>query len=358
MKVGIVGAGPIGLGSAALLASRGHTPFVWSPRGSRIDPASHRMQVRTTGALNSAVEVGTLPSPAGLAELDVVLFCVLGNGHKVVMEAIAPHLRQRQTIVIVSQSSLGALYLSKLLAERGIRPVILALATTPTAGPIVKGEVQVRYIRKEMDVAAVPAAAVQDGLRLLRELFGDRFVASADLLAITLSNLNPQIHMALSMLNLTRIEQGEHWDNFGQITGTVGRLVEALDEERLALATAFGVQVRTVQEHYLKSFPDLQPGSVAEMAHAITLQRPAGSPGPKSLGTRWVTEDLPFGIAATVALAEVAGVPVPLHAAGLGLLSAAMGRDFRRENDLLPALGISELSATQLQARARAGWQV
>jgi opine dehydrogenase len=356
MKVGIVGAGPIGLGSAALLANGGHSPVVWSPRGSRVDPRSDRMQVRTAGALTARLEVATMPSPAGLRDTDVVLFCVLGNGHKSVLEAIAPHLRQEQVVVIFSHASLGALYLSKLLAQRGIAPTLLALGTTLTGGPIVDGEVQVRFIRPELDVAAVPAAAAPDGIRVLRALFGDRFVPADDLMAITLSNLNPQIHLANCLLNFTRIENGERWDNYGAITESVGRLVEALDEERLALAAAFGVRVRTAREHYLKSFPGLQPGSVHEMAQAVDAQRAGSSPGPKSLRTRWLTEDLPFGLAAVVALGKVAGVPVPRHSAGLALLSAAVGHDFAADNDLLAAIGLQDMSLSQLQARAREGW--
>src|SRR4051812_27799159 len=102
MNVAIVGAGPIGLGSAALLADRGHAPVVWSPRGSRVDPSSKVLPIATAGILASRLTVPIIHSPAGLAEADVVLFCVLGNGHKVVLDAIAPYLHARQTIVISS----------------------------------------------------------------------------------------------------------------------------------------------------------------------------------------------------------------------------------------------------------------
>ncbi len=356
MKIGIVGAGAIGLGTAALLASRGHTPIIWSPRGSRVDPASNRMQVKTTGALTADVDVETTSSPSGLATTDVVLFCVLGNGHKAVMEAITPHLRQDQTVVILSQCSLGALYLSKLLAARGVAPTILALGTTLTGGPIAKGEVHVRYIRNEVDVAALPAHALAEGLTVLRSLFGDLFVPADDLMAIALSNLNPPVHMALTLLNYTRVERGEDWDNFGEHTEGAGQLIEALDEERLAVAAAFGVRVRSVQEHFLKSFPGLQPSPIHEMAQAVKRSRPYPTPGPRSLNSRWLTEDLPFGITAIIAMAELAKVPVPLHAAGLALLSAAAGRDYKSENDLLPALGISSMKVQQLKAMAREGW--
>ncbi len=351
-----MGAGPIGLGYAALLASRGHDPFVWSPRGSRIDPASNRLTVETTGLFSSRTSIRTIQDPAGLAEADVLLFCVLGNGHKAVFDAIAPHLHAKQTIVISSHSSLGALYLSRLLRARGVQPAILALATTITGGPIVDSQVHVRMLRNEIDVAAMPVTALPEGISLLRKLFGDIFVPSDDLMAISLSNLNPQIHLANGLLNFTRMESGERWDNYGGITESVGRLIEALDAERLAVAAAFGLRVRTAREHYLKSFTGLMPGSVHEMARQVNAQRAGSSPGPTSITSRYFTEDLPFGIVSTVAIARVAFVPAPLHESGLAVLSAACGRDFQSENDLLPQLDLPSLSLAQLHERARDGW--
>lgn len=357
MKVAIVGAGPIALGSAALLADRGHVPVVWSPRGSQVDPSTKALAIATAGLFTTRVTVATIHSPAGLADADVVLLCVLGNGHKVVMDAMAPHLLQRQTIVISSHCSLGALYLSRLLAGRGLAPTILALATTVTGGPMRDGEVQIRMLRSELDVAALPTDALADGVALLQALFGDRFVPSVDVMAISLSNLNPQIHMANGILNFTRMELGERWDNYGAITESVGRLVEALDEERLAIAAAFGVRVRTVREHYLKSFSGLAPGStVHEMAQTVNAQRAGSSPGPTTTRSRYLTEDLPFGIFSTIEIARIAGVRAPLHESGLALLSAACGRNFASDNDLLPALGLTGMTAAELHVRTRDGW--
>ncbi|SIT49384.1 Opine dehydrogenase [Paraburkholderia piptadeniae] len=356
MKVAIVGSGPIGLGCAALLSTRGHTPFVWSPRSGETSLQAE-FRVSTVGLLETAVTVRRASSAVELRDADVVIFCVLGNGHKSVMDAIAPHLESRQTIVISSHCSLGAIYLSRLLGLRGASPTILALATTITGGPMRDGKVHVRLLRNEIDVAAMPVSALKAGLTLLGNLFGDLFVESPDVMAISLSNLNPQIHLANAMLNFTRIERAERWNNFGCITEGVGRLIEALDDERLALAAAFDVRVRTVREHYLKSFSGLDAGrTVHEMAQIVDQQRAGSSPGPTSIESRYITEDLPFGIYANVAIGRVAGIPMPLHEAGLELFSAIYGRDFRTENDLLPTLGLDAITAGELHHRCRYGW--
>ena len=221
---------------------------------------------------------------------------------------------------------------------------------------MVGGRVNVRLLRGELDVATLPAGDIDHGLSLSRRLFKARFSPSADMLAIALSNLNPPIHMANALLNFTRIEKGEAWDNYGCITEGVGRLVEALDAERLAIAAAFGVRVRSAREHYMKSFPDMVPGRVAELSAQVYRQRGDASPGQKSVATRYVTEDLPFGIHPVARLGRLAGVPAPLHEAGLALLGGVYGRDFAAENDLLPKVGLEAMDKVMLQAIVREGW--
>ena len=357
MKVGIAGAGAIGQGYAALLASRGHDPILWSPRGSRVRPDADSLRVRTAGVLDTEADVQVVHDAAELAKADALVICVLGNGHRAVMDSLAPHVRPGQTVIVSSHASLGALYLSRLLAARGCDAPILAWATTVTGGPIRDGVVQVRMLRNEMDVAAIPVSGLDAGLALSRTLFGDRFVAAPDLLAITLSNLNPPIHMANALLNYTRMEFGETWANYGCITPGVGRLIEALDAERLAVAAAFGLTVRSVVEHYHKTFDDLPDGQgVSALAQIVESRRKGSSPGPATVHHRFLTEDLPFGIHAVIAIARVAGIPVPMHEAGLALLSTAYGRDFRADNDLLPPLDLPAMDAGSLHARCKLGW--
>jgi opine dehydrogenase len=40
----------------------------------------------------------------------------------------------------------------------------------------------------------------------------------------------------------------------------------------------------------------------------------------------------------------------------MAIFSAAYGRDFTQDNDLLPDLGLERMSATELQALARSGF--
>jgi opine dehydrogenase len=124
-------------------------------------------------------------------------------------------------------------------------------------------------------------------------------------------------------------------------------LIEALDEERLAIAKSFGLSVRTVKEHFSLSF-HVPMGSVSDMNQEMHRQGRGGF-GPTTVNSRYVLEDVPFGLVPTALLGRLAGAPATLHEAGIALFSAAYGRDLTKDNDLLPELDLGSSSLEQLQ---------
>jgi opine dehydrogenase len=355
MRIAIIGSGGIGRGYAAYLSAHGHQPVLWSPSGAALTDFAGAAPLAATGKIEGVFPVAVASSCAeAVAAADAVIIAVQANGFRAACDALAPHLGAGHAIIISAHSSFAALYLHRLLRQRGLELPIAAWATTAlTARKSGPRGVHVSGIRKRLDVATLPACHGPAGLALCQALFGDRFQLREDMLAIMLSNLNPPAHMASMLGNLTRAERGEDWPNYGSITPAVGRIIEALDTERLALAKAFGLSVRSVQEHYALSF-GVAPGPVGEMAAAVYRMRPELA-GPKTLDTRFITEDVPFGLVPLAFLGATCGVPLPVHQAGIALFDAIMARDFRAENDLLPALGLEGLSATELREALRTG---
>jgi len=276
-------------------------------------------------------------------------------GHKRVFDRIAPFATAAQTVIISSHASFGALYLSRLLAARGIVVPIVAWSTTLVSGrqesPVA---VRVNTVRKSIDLATVPAARSADGLAVCRTLFGDRFVDRGSLLAIALSNLNPQNHMGIALGNMSRMERGEAWSQGQNVTPKIGRLLEELDSERLAIAAALGLETRTIFQHFNLSF-HVPIGSISQMNQEMHAAGNGGT-GPATADSRYVTEDVPFGLVMTARIGRLAGRPAELHEAGVRIFSAMYGRDFAAENDLLAALALDSMSLAELQKLCRDGY--
>jgi opine dehydrogenase len=355
-SVGIVGAGAVAFGAAAYLEQAGRRPILWSPSGKSTERLAAGERLVATGAIEGVFHPGVASSAKDLVDSAEILMVALpGYGHKTVFDAIAPHIRADQIVLISSHASFGALYLARLLAARGIVVPIVAWGTTVSTGRRASPtEVSVNTVRSKVDICTVPASRSADGLAACSKLFGERFVEREGLLAITLSNLNPQNHLGIALCNMTRMEHGESWSQGLNVTPNVGRLLEALDRERLAIAEALGLSVRTIFEHFHLSF-HVPMDSISNMNQQMHREGRGGI-GPATADSRYVTEDVPYGLLTTVKLGALTGRSARLHRSGIEIFSALYGRDFFSENELLNALNIDAMSLEELKTLAREGY--
>jgi opine dehydrogenase len=354
IRIGIAGAGSIAFATAALLHRRGHDVALWSPSGAGTASLASGEALLAEGAIEAVFTPRIAASAAELASNDALLIAVPGYAHRTVMDALAPHISDGQPVIISSHVSLGAIYLAEVLAARGIAAPITAWGTTAVTGrKSSPSAVRVNTIRDEVDLCTAPESAQPAQLALCTELFGAVFTPRAGLLAIALSNLNPQNHMAIALGNMSRMERGETWNQGQNVTPNIGRLMEQLDAERLAIAARLGLGVKTIFEHFHRSF-HVPVDSIAAMNQAM-FARGTGGTGPATADSRYVTEDVPYGLVPTAMLGELAGSPAPLHQAGVRIFSAMYGRDFAAENTLLAALDLKRRSLAELRAAAVTG---
>ncbi|TGG95031.1 hypothetical protein E4656_00975 [Natronospirillum operosum] len=334
MKVSILGGGAVGITYAALLVNNGFEAMVYSESSS-----AHAGNTIVEGAVEFHGSIPyTRSIETAVKHADVLLCARCAGGVQSLIEEILPYIAPHQTLIFSAELSLSSSYADMRLQSLGKRVPIISWSTTvATAQRLSANHVISGTLRSRIDYSVTSPHPANDSKALLESLFGPRFHPLPNALAVALSNLNPAIHLANSLANLTRIEKGERWDNYAGITPAVGRVIEALDGERMALAERFGFQVRDVFEHYLQTFPGLAPGSVSEMAARVSEKGPTAL-GPRSIDTRYLTEDIPYGLVPLVCLGEQAGVAMPLHNAGIRLACAYTGRDFFSENTMLPAI--------------------
>ena len=351
MKIGIIGAGGIGLASAAWLAQRGHDVRLWAPRAGK--PAAPGEQtLASSGILEASVRVHWVGSAAELAAAsDVILIAVPVNGHRAVMDALAPRLRAGQTVIVSSMASLSSLYLYEQARRLGVADLTVASigTTVLTARREAPDRVRIMTRRAQMGVSALPTARQDAVLTLCTALFGDGFAPQANALASALTNINPAAHGPLALFNWTRIERAEHWPQYHYMTARVAAVIERLDAERLALAAAFGVQVRTIEQHFAQSF-GTGATRLADIAAELHAKR-GGPPGPTDIGTRFLAEDMPYGLVFCSALGRIAQVATPAGDAIVASASLIAGCDFAAQNDLIGPLGLAGETVAGLTAR-------
>ena len=359
--VAIVGAGAIGRAYAALVARAGHAVMLWSPSGRGADdlarvPAPAKDGAGTTavrialgGKLDGEVVVALASAPAAIASADVVVVAVPATAYAAVLPVLAAHLTDAQVVIFSGALSLAPLWLAEIAAAQGRAPMMACFGTTVATARASPGGVAVMTVRSRLDVAALPARAGDRALAACEALFGARFDLASNALAIALANINPVAHAAMALTNLTRIERGEAWAQYHYLTPAVARLIEAMDGERRGIAAAFGLAVRSVEAHFHRSF-DVPMASLAEIAAELHRRR-GGPPGPTALATRFVLEDVPYGLAFYEALGRIAAVPTPATSAVTTTLCLLYGQDLRAENRLPDWLGLATSSPAALLSR-------
>ena len=117
------------------------------------------------------------------------------------------------------------------------------------------------------------------------------------------------------------------------------RFVEQLDTERVTVARACGVPVRTALELLNDAWPTPQP-TLYDAFHSNPSYMV--TKGPATTHHRFITEDLPYGLAPLVLLGRLHGVPTPALDVLLEMFRLAMGTDYLA---LAPALDWNGLRA-------------
>ncbi|NKC34362.1 NAD/NADP octopine/nopaline dehydrogenase family protein [Falsiroseomonas selenitidurans] len=342
MKVAILGAGAIGPAAAALAASRGHAVVLWSPSGRGTAGMAGFIEAEGALAGRFPLHVAARLEEA-LDGATVALLAVPAYAHEALLPRLAAAIPPGLPLLIAPAAALSPLVFEVLRRSLGPRAPVGGMATTPTtARRLAPGRVRIPAIRAAVDLAALPAAAAPPLAALATALFGHDCPVAPDVLHPALANANPIIHAVLALANVTRIERAETWPQYALMTEASARLMQALEAEREALAAAWGLAVLSLAESLHRA-----SGVPRAPLPAMGLAIDAGGrsvAGPAAMDTRYVTEDVPFGLAFYLWLAARRGVAMPRTAAVVAVLETLWGRDLRA-NPLLATLEGLDLAA-------------
>lgn len=353
----IVGAGNGGQSMAAHLALLGFPTTLWDvePEKVRALRAAGR-RIVLSGAVEGAAEIPVVTGEMGEAVrgADVVMVILPTVYHGSVAEAMAPHLRDGQVVVLNPGATGGALEVRNVFRRTGSTAGVV-VAETDTLLYACRsprpGEAVIHGIKDHVDVGALPAAASPRVAAALQAAF-PQFCSVSSVLQTSLTNMNAMMHPAPTLLNAGRIESRASFEYYREgVTPAIARVVEGLDAERLRLAAALGVRVPSLLEWYATGY-----GARGRSLHEAVQQVRGydGIQGPKSLDTRYLFEDLATGLVPLSLLGGAMGVATPLMRSVVELGSALLGRDFWREGRSLEKLGLAGKTPEEIRKLALA----
>jgi len=169
-----------------------------------------------------------------------------------------------------------------------------------------------------------------------------------NVLQTSLQNGNPVIHPTITLLNTALIERtkGDFFFYEEGVTPAVGRLINAIDRERIAIGQALNIKVIPEPElGYIQ-------GYMAERTYDRGYSEAPGFRGikaPSSLDYRYFHEDVGYGLVFWQSLAEQIGVETPYISAVIRLASVLMAQDYLTQGRrTMESLGLSGITAGEL----------
>jgi opine dehydrogenase len=267
---------------------------------------------------------------------------------------LAPHLKDGQMIVIMP-GSLGALEFAQAIKTHGCtKDVVVAEAgglpfATRIIGP---GKVKTFHIRADVGLATFPGCRVDEVYAKVGDLYP--FSPKKTVVETGLGHLTPLLHPAGSLLNAGRIERshGEFYMYEEGMTPGVVRVIEALDEERLAIGEKMGIKLPTGVDMMVDSAYGPR-GTLWESLNGSAGLTPVK--GPDSLSSRYVTEDVTYGLVAWASLGDAVGIPTPIMDAFVEIGGAIMGKNCWEEGRNLARMGLQGIAPERIKTYLEQG---
>ena len=355
MKIAVLGAGAGGTAVAFDCASHGHEVglFDFSKFPENIKVVAEQKGIHAEGDISGFADIAYAGHDIDLVLKGAELIYVVGPAYSTEPfgKAVAGKLQPGQT-VIVSPSSCGGALAFKQAAGLAYADESVRVAETSTLHYAVRltepGRIHVFLKLKAGNLlAALPNQLTDEILRLIADVYPGMEPARS-VLQTSLQNANPIIHPAVTLANAARIETtGGNFLFYEEgVSDSTGRLIKAMDEERIAVGAKLGIHI----------LPDPQMG----MRQGYMLEDNYGAgyreaPGFLGIGAqpqldhRYLNEDVGYGLVFMSRLARQINVETPTMDAMICITSVLMNRNYAGEALRTPeVLGIGDLSAAEL----------
>ncbi len=313
----IIGGGNGGQAIAGHLAILGEKVRLYDVMPATVDALNEKGGIQLHHALEGfgKLEFATTDIGKAMDDADVVMMVLPSIYHASIAQKMIPHLKDGMVVFLHPEASCGAIAFRKAMDDAGCTAkIVLGAAGTLLYSTRIQtpGDVYVFGVKADVPMAALPAsdnAALADAIRPAIP----NFHLVENVLVTSLGNINAMMHPAPMLLNTSRIE-AEPFSPYQYylegLTPSVGKYVEAMDKERIAVAAELGFALRSIREDYVTMY---QCGDMDTPLYQLCRNNPGyvGIMTSDTLRTRYVLEDIPYSLVAIQALAQVAGVKTP-----------------------------------------------
>ena len=356
-SIAVLGAGNGGCAAAADLAARGFDVRLYNRSRARLEPLIERGGLERHGAAGDGfVELSVMTDDLAKAirGADLVMLTVPISAHPVFAEQLGAALPPDSVVFLNPGHMGGGLFLAheihRLTGRADVRTCevsTLAYACRMDGA----ASVNIVQVMRRLPFASFPGRHQAELFELVRELY-PAISEARDVLETGFMDINAVEHPPQIICNAGWVEhtKGDYLFYYEGTTPGVGRVIDAVDEERRSVALAAGVETRPFVEIFHDMGYTTEAAAAKGTAHAA-LQDSAPNrwiKGPPSLDHRYLHEDVGWGLVPWAELGHSLRVETPVMDALITVGSALTGRDYRRDGLTLRRLGLAGKSLDEL----------
>ena len=284
-------------------------------------------------------------------QADITMLVVPGFAHEAFMDACLPSLPRNQIMLNWTSywSSLRFYPLTRRIARSDIvmaEASILPYMTEKTP----EGNILVRAVKEQLWIAALPTKHTPIVLNIIKDLY-PQAIGVENVLWTSLNNINVPFHAVTAMMNAALWEHTTgDFDFFGYgISPTVGRVAEAVDDERINVGKSLGIATLRLPELLKKVYSKYGANGDTSYETLHNLKSHATWRPRVSLANYGdVQEDVPFGLVPLASFGDQFRVPTPMIDSIIHLASVAVQKNFLEIGADVRKLGVKGMSKSRI----------
>jgi opine dehydrogenase len=361
MKIAVLGGGNGAYAAAADLSEQGFEVRLWRRDAQALQVAKLAGSIRLKdirGERDVKVALFTTNIAAALKNAELILLPGPSTAQTDIAAAMAPYLEDGQ-VVFLPPGTFGSVAMAQTLRALGVNADI-SFAESGTLPYLTRKhglrEVAITTRTKRLPTGVFPFTQSDHTLAVVRRAF-PAIEPVGDALSGALMNAGPIIHPPLILMNagpLGHFSSGDmKWDIHKEGTQPAIRKVhDALDAERIALREALGYPPChfPLRDHYTTD--QWMYGN----AHDRLTQSGDWREPIDLTSHRYMREDIVYGLAFLVSIAQWLKIPAPVANGLLSLAGAVIGEDILATSPrTLSAMGLANLSRAEMTSLLHAG---
>lgn len=345
-KITIIGAGNGGQAIAAYASIQGYSVCLFARNLKKITNIVKTKKITLIGKVNGFgyINLVTDNIKEAINYSNLIMIVTTADAHKEIANIIAPFLRNDQIIILNPGRTLGVLEFLKIFSDLKVtKKVYVGEAQTLVYACrlLDDGLVNILGIKEKVLFSSTSYYETNYILNQINLLY-PCFVQANNLLHTSLENIGAIFHPCITLFNVASIERGLSFYFYRDMTTHISNFIESVDEERLNIGKAFGLNLLSVRNWVSYAYNNVGGKDLLEKLKNNPAYFDIISPS--SIYSRQLLEDIPTGLLPMVELGKLANVNVDIMNSIITICSTLLMINFKKSGRTLENLGLNMLS--------------